>query len=76
MPRSWAAAGRTGPLDWSARLERVPEGVNWSLEVTGTFTGTERRSGVALNQYAAVDECKASLRGVIDDHNTFADVAG
>lgn len=75
IPRAWASAGRAGPLEWSARLERVPGGVSWSLEVAGTLTGTEKRSGVGVNQYAAVDECKAALRGVIDDHNTFANVA-
>lgn len=53
----------------------MPGGVSWSLEVAGTLTGTEKRSGVGVNQYAAVDECKAALRGVIDDHNTFANVA-
>ena len=76
MPREWAAVGRVGPLEWSARLERAGDAVDWSLEVAGTLTGTERRSGTAANQYAAADECKAALRGVIDDHNAFADVAG
>lgn len=76
VPREWASAGRAGPLEWSARLERVPEGVGWSLEVAGTLTGTEQRSGVGLNQYAAGDECKAALRGLIDDHNAFSEVAG
>ena len=76
MPREWAAVGCVGPLEWSARLERAGDAVDWSLEVAGTLTGTERRSGTAANQYAAADECKAALRGVIDDHNAFADVAG
>jgi hypothetical protein len=76
VPRAWASAGRAGPLEWSARLERGPAGVDWSLEVSGTLTGTERRSGVGVNQYAAVDQCKAALRDVIDDHNAFSDVAG
>lgn len=76
VPREWAAAGRAGPLEWTARLERAGESVDWSLEVAGTLTGTERRSGQAANQYAAADECKACLREVIDEHNAFADVAG
>ena len=75
VPRAWASAGRVGPLEWSARLERVSGGVSWSLEVAGALTGTERRSGVGANQYAAVDECKVALRDVIDDHNAFANVA-
>lgn len=76
VPREWAAAWLGGQLEWSARLERADDAVAWSLEVTGTLTGTERRSGRAANQYAAADECKAALRKVIDDHNAFADVAG
>jgi hypothetical protein len=74
VPREWAAAGRAGPLEWSAHLERSGEGVEWSLDVAGTLTGVELRSGRAANQYAAADECKAALRGVIDDHNAFRDV--
>jgi hypothetical protein len=61
---------------WSGRLERAGDAVDWSLEVGGTVTGTERRSGSAANQYAAADECKAALRAVIDEHNAFADIAG
>jgi hypothetical protein len=76
VPREWAAAGRAGPLEWSARLERVGDGVGWSLDVAGTLIGTELRSGRAANQYAAADECKAALRGLIDEHNAFLDVAG
>jgi len=76
VPRAWAAAGRTGPLEWSGLLERMSEGVSWSLEVAGTLTGTERRSGTAANQYAAADECKSALRAVIDDHNALSDVPG
>lgn len=76
MPREWAAAGRAGPLEWSARLERAGEGVAWSLAVAGTLTGAEHRSGRAANQYAAADECKAAMREVIDEHNAFGDVAG
>jgi hypothetical protein len=74
VPREWAAAGRVGPLEWSAHLERSGEGVVWSLDVAGTLTGTEVRSGRAANQYAAADQCKAALRGIIDDHNAFTDV--
>ena len=76
VPREWAAAGRAGPLEWSARLERVPEGVSWSVEVAGTLTGTERRTGVGVNTYSAGDACKAALRSLIDDHNAFSGVAG
>jgi hypothetical protein len=76
VPREWAAAGRVGPLEWSAHLERSGEGVVWSLDVAGTLTGTEVRSGRAANQYAAADQCKAALRGIIDDHNAFTDVTG
>lgn len=74
VPREWAAAGRAGPLEWSAHLERSGESVVWSLDVAGTLTGAELRTGRAANQYAAADECKAALRGVIDDHNAFRDV--
>jgi hypothetical protein len=74
VPREWAAAGRAGPLEWSAHLERSGEAVFWSLDVAGTLTGTELRTGRAANQYAAADECKAALRGIIDDHNAFTDV--
>ena len=76
VPREWGAAGRAGPLEWSARLERVGDGVAWSLDVAGTLIGTEIRSGRAANQYAAADVCKAALRGLIDEHNAFLDVAG
>lgn len=34
------------------------------------------RAWVSAGTYAAVDECNAALRGVIDDHNAFSDVAG
>jgi hypothetical protein len=74
VPREWVAAGRAGPLEWHARLERSGDGVDWSLEVAGTLTGAEVRTGRAANQYAAGDECKAALRGIIDDHNAFTDV--
>ena len=74
VPREWSAAGQAGPLEWSARLERSGEGVDWSLEVAGTLTGTELRTGRAANQYAAADTCKAALRDIIDDHNAFTDV--
>lgn len=74
VAREWAAAGRAGPLEWSARLERSGEAVDWSLVVAGTLTGTELREGRAANQYAAADQCKAALRGIIDDHNAFTDV--
>jgi hypothetical protein len=76
VPREWRAAGNAGPLAWSGRLERAGDAVDWSLEVSGTLIGTERRSGSAANQYAAADECKAALRAVIDEHNAFADIAG
>jgi hypothetical protein len=76
VPREWGAAGHAGPLEWAARLERSGEGVSWSLSVTGTLTGAERRSGRAANPYAAGDECKAALREVIDEHNALADVTG
>jgi hypothetical protein len=76
VPREWAAVGRAGPLDWSARLERIGDVVAWSLDVAGTLIGTEVRSGRAANQYAAADECKTALRGLIDEHNAFLDVAG
>jgi hypothetical protein len=76
VPREWVAAGRAGPLEWSARLERVGDGVAWSLDVAGTVIGPEIRSGRAANQYAAGDECKAALRGLIDEHNALLDVAG
>lgn len=76
VPREWTAAGRAGPLEWSATLERAGDEVAWSLEVAGTLTGKEIRSGRAANQYAAADECKAALRGVIDEHNALLDVAG
>ena len=74
VPREWAAAGRAGPLEWSAHLERSGDGVDWSLDVAGTFTGSELRTGRAANQYTAADQCKAALRGIIDDHNAFTDV--
>ena len=74
VPREWAAAGRAGPLEWSAHLERSGEGVDWSLDVAGTLTGRDLRAGRAANQYAAADQCKAALRGIIDDHNAFTDV--
>ena len=76
VPREWGAAGRAGPLEWTARLERSGDGVAWSLSVTGTVTGAERRSGRAANPYAAGDECKAALREVIDEHNALVDVTG
>jgi hypothetical protein len=76
VPREWGAAGHAGPLEWTARLERAGEGVGWTLTVTGTLTGAERRSGRAANPYAAGDECKAALREVIDEHNAYADVSG
>lgn len=75
VPREWAAVGHAGPLEWSARLERVGEAVAWYLDVAGTLIGTDRRSGRAANQYAAADECKVALRGIIDEHNAFADTA-
>jgi len=74
VPREWAAAGRAGSLEWSAHLERTGERVDWSLEVAGTITGSDLRTGHAANQYAAADQCKAALRGIIDDHNAFTDV--
>ena len=76
VPREWGAAGRAGPLEWTARLERSGDGVAWSLAVTGTVIGAERRSGRAANPYAAGDECKAALHEVIDEHNALADVTG
>ena len=76
VPREWGAAGHAGPLEWTASLERSGDGVAWSLAVTGTLTGAERRSGRAANPYAAGDECKAALREVIDEHNAFVDVTG
>ncbi|HYO45584.1 MAG TPA: hypothetical protein VEY33_02720 [Gemmatimonadota bacterium] len=75
VPREWAAAGHAGPLEWSAHLERTADGVAWALDVAGTLIGPELRSGRAANQYAAADECKAALRGIIDEHNAFADAA-
>src|SRR5688500_11486156 len=74
VPREWAAAGRVGPLEWSAHLERSGAGVGWSLDVAGTLTGTEVGSGGAANQYAAAAQCKAARRGIIDDHNASTDV--
>ena len=76
VPREWGAAGSAGPLEWTTRLERSGDGVAWSLAVTGTVTGAERRSGRAANPYAAGDECKAALHEVIDEHNALADVTG
>ena len=76
VPREWGAAGHAGPLEWSARLERSGDGVEWSLAVNGTVTGTERRTGRAANPYAAGDECKAALRDVIDEHNALSGAGG
>lgn len=74
--RRWSAAGASGPLTWTAWLARLPEGVRWSLTVEGTLTGEHAFEGRAANPYAAATECRSALRGVIDDHNEFVDVAG
>jgi len=76
VAREWEAGEATGPLEWSARMQKESDRVTWTLRVDGVLTGTERRAGEAANAYAAGDQCRAAARRIVDDYNAFREAAG
>jgi len=76
VAREWEAGEATGPLEWSARMQRDSDRVVWTLRVDGVLTGTETREGEAANAYAAADQCRAAARRIVDDYNTFREATG